>query len=295
MSETKKSLIGKGPAVIKHIVDEGSFQENVAGEHIFDSGLGVGAVVGTGLICGKNATIITNNSTATSKRFPVVYLGIIGLEEAYKMAMAVYYTIKADSDKPAKEKRPIILLVDTPGNAPGKVEEIVGINKATGSYQLALSEARKTGHPVIAVIIGRAISGGFLCHGLQADRILSIGEDYTTMIHVMPLSSISRITKLDVERLEELSRDNPVFASGAKFFYKLGGVEEMINSAEDIRGAIINTAKEIYKLKADGEYNKIGPMSRGALGEQRGGRKIRGEIIRQMETEFDKVSYRYLK
>lgn len=72
------------------------------------------------------------------------------------MASAVYETIEADREKRPGEKRPLVLVVDTPGNAPGKVEEIFGMNKATGAYQLALAEARKCGHAVVAIVIGRA-------------------------------------------------------------------------------------------------------------------------------------------
>lgn len=75
------------------------------------------------------------------------------------------------------------------------MEEIAGMNKSTGGYQLALAEARKAGHPIVAMVIGRAISGAFLCHGLQADHILALSKDFGTMIHVMPLTSIARITK----------------------------------------------------------------------------------------------------
>ncbi|UMX79452.1 hypothetical protein MJ575_26185 [Klebsiella pneumoniae] len=48
---------------------------------------------------------------------------------------------------------------------------------------------------------------------MQADHILSLTSEFGTMIHVMPLSSIARITRQDVERLSELSRTNPVFAA----------------------------------------------------------------------------------
>ncbi|MEG9311511.1 biotin-independent malonate decarboxylase subunit gamma [Klebsiella pneumoniae] len=128
-----------------------------------------------------------------------------------------------------------MLIVDTPGNGPGKLEEIIGMNKATGAYQLALAEARHAGHPIIAMVIGRAISGAFLCHGLQADHILSLTSEFGTMIHVMPLSSIARITRQDVERLSELSRTNPVFAAGPEFFWQLGGVEELIKAIPEMK------------------------------------------------------------
>lgn len=281
-----KSLVGKGREAIGIILDEGSFVENLVGNYNQDPELGPGAVVGTGQLDGRKITIISNDAKVYNPRFPVVMAGVIGMEEGYKMATAVYQTIEADKGRAAAQKRPIVLLVDSPGNGPGKVEEMVGMNKATGAYQLALAEARQHGHPVVAMIIGRAISGAFLCHGLQADRILTLPREYGTMIHVMPLSSIARITKRDIETLEELSKTNPVFASGADFFYQLGGVEEIVPDIDSIKEAIVRHINSVYQDNAAGQSRKNGPWGRGTLGGERGGRTMRGKVIAQMRSEY---------
>ena len=289
-----KMLIGKGREAIDIILDAQSFVENKIGEFMMDDYLAPGAVIGTGSLKGREVTVIANDAKVRNPRFPVVMAGVIGMEEAYKMAIAVYQSIHADKGKPLAEKRPIILIVDSPGNGPGKLEEIFGMNKATGAYQLALTEARQNGHPVIAMIIGRAISGAFLCHGLQADHILTLSKDFGTMIHVMPLSSIARITKMDIETLENLSKTNPVFASGAEFFYELGGVEEIVNEIEDMPEVIHRHVNEIYKLNQSGKSEEAGPWGRGALGAKRGGRKVRKQVIERMEKEFMSIEDRFL-
>ena len=290
----EESMIGRGRDAIEMIVDDGSFLENEVGGKSFDADYGPGAVIGTAKLDGMEATVIANDAQAINPRFPVVYFGVIGMEEAYKMACAVYETIEADADKPVGEKRPIVLIVDTPGNAPGKVEEIFGMNKATGGYQLALAEARKRGHAVIAMVIGRAISGAFLCHGLQADHILALPKQYGTVIHVMPLSSISRITKMDIERLEELSQKSPVFASGVEFFYRLGGVEEIVPSPEDMSRIVKKHVAEVRELKSQGIFDRTGPWGRGQLGAERGGRTARRDVLALMEQEFSVVAEQYL-
>ncbi|MDO4921017.1 MAG: biotin-independent malonate decarboxylase subunit gamma [Phascolarctobacterium sp.] len=294
MDEMENTMIGRGRDAIEMIVDAGSFAENKVGSAELDPEYGPGAVVGTAQLEGETVTVIANDAYAFNDRFPVVFGGVIGLEEAYKMATAVYRTIEADKEKPLAEKRPIVLIVDTPGNGPGKMEEIAGMNKATGSYQLALAEARKTGHPIIAMVIGRAISGAFLCHGLQADEILALSTDFGTMIHVMPITSISRITKMDIERLEELSKVNPVFAPGVNFFYNLGGVKEIVNKVEDMRGAIAKHIKEVQELKAAGEIEKLGPWGRGLDGDARGGRVTRLKAMAKMNEEFAAVADKYI-
>lgn len=169
------------------------------------------------------------------------------------------------------------------------------MNKATGAYQLALAQARKEGHPVVAMVIGRAISGAFLCHGLQADHILALPREYGTIIHVMPLTSISRITKMDIERLEELSVESPVFASGVDFFYRLGGVEEIVPDSEKMSDYIRRHIDRIRALKEEGIFNQTGPWGRGILGAQRKGRVIRSEVLSRMENEFNTVADRYLR
>lgn len=287
MSMNIKTLIGKGRDVMLEMIVPGSFAEGHVGLATLDPAQGPSAVVGTAKLEGYTVTIIANDAKARNPRFPVVYAGVIGLEEAYKMAKAVYLTMDADRDAP--RKRPIVLIIDTPGNAPGKVEELFGMHLATGSYQLALAEARTAGHPVVAMIIGRAISGAFLCHGLQADRILTLSQAHGTMIHVMPLGSIARITKRDVELLETLSETNPVFASGAGYFHKLGGVEEIIEDPADMPKEIAKHIEEIYKLKADGKWDELGPCGRGAIGDARGGRVTRKKVLDLMQTQFDEL------
>ncbi len=290
-----EDLIGQGRAAIDMIVDLESFREGVVGDlSITDEDFGASAVIGTALLNGETCTIIASDAMTANPKFPVVYAGIIGLEEGYKMALAVYHSINADHDRPLPEKRPLILIVDTPGNGAGKQEEIFGMNKATGGYQMALAEARKAGHPIVAMVVGRAISGGFLCHGLQADHILSLGPQFNTMIHVMPITSISRITKLDIEWLQELAKDNPVFAAGPDYFYQLGGVEELIDSIDSMRERIIAHIAEVRAKKIAGQGDQLGPWGRGLLSVERGGRLTRSKVIAAMDDEFAAVAERYL-
>ena len=94
-----ESLVGKGREAIPMIIDPDSWVENLAGDTELDPEFGPGAVVGTAKINGKIATILANDAQAINPRFPVVYFGVIGMEEAYKMALAVYATIEADRGK----------------------------------------------------------------------------------------------------------------------------------------------------------------------------------------------------
>lgn len=283
------TFLGHAKDALALMADPESIREHQAAGHPLDPELGPGAVVADARLAGEPVLFLANDAQQINPRFRVVYGGVIGLEEAYKFALAVYHTIEQDADQPPAAKRPLVLIIDTPGNGPGKLEEILGMNKATGGYQLALAEARKAGHPVVAVIVGRAISGGFLCHGLQADRILALGPEYGTMVHVMPLTSIARIIKVPLERLEALAQTNPVFAAGVDFFYNLGGVDELIPAPEAMREVVLRQIQEVRRLKAEGRWEELGPPGRGRLGAERGGRRARAEVMAQLEAEAEPV------
>ena len=290
-----ETLLGQGKMAIDLICDADSFVENQIAQKSFDDPeFGPGAVVGTAKLDGKEVTVIASDAEAMNMKFPVVYAGIIGMEEGYKMAQAVYATVEADADKDKADKRAIVLVVDTPGNGPGKVEEIFGMNKSTGAYQLALAEARLAGHPIVAFVVGRAISGAFLCHGLQADHILALDASFGTMIHVMPITSISRIIKKDIELLETLASKNPVFAAGPQFFYQLGGVEEIVSQISDMREVTIKHVEAVRAAKVNGQEDSLGPLGRAAIGAEREGRAVRPTVIALLKKEWDAVSEHFL-
>lgn len=92
-----ENLLGQGRAAIDLIVDEGSFVENaLSGLNLPYDDYGPGAVVGSASINGEICTVIANDAMTFNPRFPVVYAGVIGLEEGYKMALAVYRTLAMD-------------------------------------------------------------------------------------------------------------------------------------------------------------------------------------------------------
>ena len=82
-----ETMIGRGRDAIDMIIDAGSFEENTVGANSFDPDYGPGAVVGTATLEGACCTVIATDAQAVSPRFPVVYFGVIGMEEAYKMGV----------------------------------------------------------------------------------------------------------------------------------------------------------------------------------------------------------------
>jgi malonate decarboxylase gamma subunit len=90
----------------------------------------------------------------------------------------------------------------------------------------------------------------------------------------MGLPAMARITKVPLERLEELAVDNPVFAPGPENYLRMGGVEAIW------RGDLA-AAMEQALLEAAPDDR------RAALGLERGGRKLALPVAAAVRTGSD--------
>jgi malonate decarboxylase gamma subunit len=158
-------------------------------------------------------------------RFPYARLGEVGLEEAYTLAARVREAIEADK---AGEKRPIIAIVDVKSQAYGRREEMAGIHLAGAAAADAYATARFAGHPVVAFIVGHAISGGFLTHGYQANRLLALDDD-GVLIHAMHKEAAARITRRTVVQLEKLAETVTPLSYNARDYAKLGLLYKLLH------------------------------------------------------------------
>lgn len=151
--------------------------------------------------------------------FPRARHGEVGLIEGWSLARAVHEAIAADDDRALK--RTIIAIVDTPGQAYGRREEAFGIHQALAGAAAAYAAARMQGHPVIALLVGKAMSGAFLAHGYQANRILAL-VDPGVLVHAMGKDAAARITQRSVADLEAFSATVPPMAYDIGSYAKLG-------------------------------------------------------------------------
>ena len=114
--------------------------------------------------------------------------GELGLEEGWALARYVRAG-HADGDR-----RALVAVVDVPGQPYGYREELLGLHLALAAAVDAYATARLAGHPVVALVVGQAISGAFLAHGMQANRILAL-EDPGVAVQVMSKRSTARVTR----------------------------------------------------------------------------------------------------
>ena len=142
-------------------------------------------------------------------RFTRARTGEIGLVEGWQLARAVQEVVAEDRALPVK--RPIVAVIDVASQAYGRREEAYGIHQALAGAAGAYAEARLAGHPVIGLIVGKAMSGAFLAHGYQANRLIAF-DDPQVMVHAMGKASAARITLRTVEALEALAATMPPMA-----------------------------------------------------------------------------------
>ncbi|WP_322070426.1 biotin-independent malonate decarboxylase subunit gamma [Paraburkholderia bannensis] len=158
-------------------------------------------------------------------RFPRARDNVVGLEQGWRLAEAVRTAI-AEDDASGK-RRPIVAVVDVKSQAYGFREEMLGIHLACAAGVDAYASARLAGHPVIALIVGPAMSGAFLAHGYQANRIVALDAP-GTMVHAMGKEAAARVTRRSVDDLDALGEKIVPMSYTMASFAKLGLLDQLI-------------------------------------------------------------------
>jgi len=154
-----------------------------------------------------------------ANHFPRAARGEVGLLEGWTLDQVISEAIDEDADK--NSKRAIVAVVDVPSQAYGRREEAFAIHQSLAGAASAYASARLAGHPVIALIVGKAMSGAFLAHGYQANQLIAF-NDPAVMVHAMGKESAARITLRSVEALEKLAQTIPPMAYDIQNYATLG-------------------------------------------------------------------------
>lgn len=177
---------------------------------------------------------------------------------ALKLSQAVLDAVRAD--QAGDDPRPIVFIASTQGQALSRHEELLGLNGYFAHMARCVDLARRSGHRLVTLIHGEAVSGGFLAFGLLADRICALPE---AQVKVMDLRAMARVTKIAPERLEALAQSSPVFAPGASNYARMGAIHALWSDTDDWPHALQQAIAE-----AGGEDR------RAELGRERGGRTL---------------------
>ena len=218
-------------------------------------------------------------------RFPCARQGQVGLEEAYTLAARVREVTELDKNT---TRRPIIAIVDVKSQAYGRREETAGIFLAAAAAADAYGSARLAGHPLIALVVGHAISGGFLTHGYQANRILAFDDD-GVMIHAMHKEAAARITRRSVQELEKLGQTIAPLSYDIKDYAKLGLLYKLLhveNPAKPSDQEILKVKNELIAAIADARSKPIDLRSRRESAEALQTRKASNRVRAKMEEQW---------
>jgi malonate decarboxylase gamma subunit len=158
--------------------------------------------------------------------FPRARQGEVGLLEGWSLAKAVDEVIQADAH--AESKRGILCVVDVPSQAYGRREELLGIHQALAGAVDSYARARLAGHPIVSLLVGKSMSGAFLAHGYQANRMIAL-KDSGVMVHAMGKESAARVTLRSVDELEQLASSIPPMAYDIESYATLGLLSELFS------------------------------------------------------------------
>src|SRR5271169_1721949 len=211
-------------------------------EHAQPVDTGLGSVVVADATWGGELVRLLVIVPDPQNRFPRARHSELGLEEGWALAHHVREAIAADR---RGGKRPIIAIVDVQSQAYGRLEALLGIHLSLAAAADAYASARMAGHPVVALIVGMALSGGLLAHGDQAHRLLAL-DDPKVVIQAMRKESAARVTRRTVEELDELGKTIIPMSYDIRQFAKLGLLHELISGID----ADAPSAAQVAKVKA---------------------------------------------
>ncbi len=152
-------------------------------------------------------------------RFERARNGEMGIDEGFGVAQAVAGTPR---------DRAVVAIVDVPGQAFGIREEAIGLQRALAAPTYAYARVRRDGAPVAALVVGKAISGAFLAHGLQAGWIGAL-NDGGIEVHVMSEPAVARVTRMDRGDLARVALEVPATARDIATFSTFGAIDRLFD------------------------------------------------------------------
>lgn len=186
----------------------------------------------------------------------------VGVDLCLRMAAAVLDAVRN------RPQQAIVFFLDTQGQRLRRRDELLGLNGYMAHLAKCVEIARGHGHPLLSVVHGEAVSGGYLTTGMMADACYAVtGAE----IKVMNLPAMARITKVPLERLEELAKQSPVFSPGVENYLAMGHLKAVW---PDRYGERLATALQELRSEASAAAGD----TRMALGLERGGRTAAAQI-----------------
>ena len=217
--------------------------------------------------------------------YPRARRGEVGLREGWGLAQAVREAMEQDAAGP---KRALLAIVDVPSQAYGRREEMLGIHLACAAAVDAYAAARWAGHPVVALLVGAAMSGAFLAHGYQAHRIVAL-DDPRVMVHAMGREAAARVTRRPVDELDALGAANPPMSYRLADYARLGLLHRLlsgVNADNPDANALDVVRQAVLEALADIGADERGLRVRLESAQARDGRAASREVRRRLAAQW---------
>jgi biotin-independent malonate decarboxylase gamma subunit len=222
-----------------------------------------------------------------ANHFPRARGGQLGIEEGWGIAARVHEAMAADR---GRLRRALVLVVDVPGQAFGYHEEALGLHQSLAAAVDACASARLGGHPVIALLVGKAISGAFLAFGLQAAAILAL-DDPGIEVHVMSQASVARVTRRSEAEVAALATIVPSTARDIHSFASLGAVDRLleVSDADDPAAGDVDAVRAalLEKIRELRAHPRLDLQQRLESADANRNRALSILVRRQIEVQWD--------
>jgi malonate decarboxylase gamma subunit len=141
----------------------------------------------------------------------------LGIDAAILLAGHVLAAVEAG------DGAPIVVLLDTASQSMARRDELLGLNEYLAHLAKSLALAAAHGHRTVSLLFGGAAAGALIATALSSQSLVALPRAKPS---VMDLPSISRVTKLPLEQLQELAKATPIFAPGVEPLFAIGAVRQ---------------------------------------------------------------------
>jgi malonate decarboxylase gamma subunit len=186
----------------------------------------------------------------------------LGVDHALSLAGRVL-DIAATTDG-----KPIVFLVDSSSQRMSRRDELLGISEYLAHLAKSLLQAEESGHRTIGLLYGGSAAGAFIATALACNTLVALPGAHPA---VMDLPSMSRVTKLSLEVLQEKAKATPIFAPGLENLAQTGAIAETWDPAQPL-------ASQLAALLAKPSDSD----NRARLGLARGGRLKASELAERV-------------
>ena len=181
-----------------------------------------GLLLGSGRLKGSGRAIVIGVADRTA----------VGVDEAIRLSRYVLNAMQQGDG-------PILVLVDSDSQRMSKRDELLGLNEFLAHLAKCLIYADMQGRHTVGLLYGHTAAGAFIATALGTRTLVALPGAEP---EVMDLPSMSRVTKLSIEVLEQKAKSTPVFAPGLANLAQTGAVlatwDENISLADQLEGLL---------------------------------------------------------